>query len=1099
MRTIYNLRRFLKMGGNARYLAAAAIAMFAFTAAAEINPGDYITGATCEMSSSSRLTVTGGDGTLIAPLPSEVTELVVTNGASLKIGIDNPFAAKVYIYLYGDAANGKFATLDVNGHDLDISAIGNPWENQGDTPQPGPGRVVNTSSTAATITSVKNRRFWGVYEERPGKIALTVENPQDYGNAYITVPTVRAGGSAPSSFTLSGPQQLQVVDAPTRLMFQFEKSYAADDSNEAKLGYPIRLSELCPTYNGVPVQVTFVEDPSTSPSAGMPAANLIDGRADTGWANGAYDDNKFIKFYVTGPVNGYRIAPRKDDDYYRRPRGWKVYEYRMSQMGWYLVDDRTGAGDDFWPKAGQNNSFATNILFSAPSRPGAFTGPGTDLVFNGTHPEPIRIISASTMEVKSLSGTSSGTVRIENGSAFAAGDLTGFLGSFAAYSGYGRLFVSGGTVAEQPVSIPSVQNLVIANGGTAPASVLLDDTRTDHFFGTMKDGENGTLGLVKRGAGERVLETEAASYTGPTAVHAGTLTVARRRTSYAARYIRVKPLRTRAADGYGYPWSMNEFTLLDADGNAILWPAHTKVTKPSNTHGELGHAPLKNLADNNTTSSMTMPQWNTWVKNETVTSATDDFPAATIDAGETLLFSAYRWTTCLRGSVDGDQRVPLEWQVDISSDGINWENVGVAECAWTEADQAAYQVGWENTSSYISQPGVTRGPFEVSGGMAESKAPYTRALDASLYAAGTDRDTSRPLSARYFRIKFYEAQRLGRTEYSYGLELTELSLLKDGARVDWPSSSSATTHGTDVVGSIADLIDNNDRSERYFPQNLPHHVTIDAGESLDFDSYSFTINGGVYPTDRAPKSWVLEISNDGVNYTAVDAVGNWVMPQSVYDNEGHHRTLGPFDVAAKHPYLYSSAANSIGDKSPVSIDSGATLKIAANYEKFGPLSGAGTLDLVCGAVAEVNATGDATFSGAVTGDGVFAVCGSATQTLSGATLTGVKTLELNGGTLAGTASFGGGDLTLEFNDGALGAQLSGIGTLNVSGSVKYAVPADDKLHKVTVLSAGVITPESQEKLRTGEIVGGDWSVYTVTDTKVILRNNKSFGLIFIVH
>lgn len=1093
MRTIHNLRRFPKMGGNARYLAAVVIAMFAFTAAAEINPGDYITGAICEMSSSSRLTVTGGEGTLIAPLPAEITDLVVTNGASLKIEVDNPFAAKVYICLYGDAANGKFATLDVNGHDLDISAIGNPWENQGDTPQPGPGRVVNTSSTAATITSVKNRRFWGVYEERPGKIALTVENPQGYDKAYVTVPTVRAEGSAPSSFTISGPQQLQVVDTPTKLMFLFEKSYAADDSPEADLGYPIRLSELCPTYNGVPVSVSSVEASSTSGTANKPVDNLIDGLADTFWANGGYDYKKSIVFGVDGPVNGYRIAPMKDIkiseeeweyNYYRRPRGWKVYEYRMSQMGWYLVDDRTGAGDDFWPKAGQNNSFATNILFSAPSRPGAFTGPGTDLVLNGTHNEPVRIISASAMEVKSLSGTSSGTVRIESGSAFAPGDLTGFLGSFATHSGYGRLFVSGGTVAEQPVSIPSVQNLVVANGGTAPASVLLDNTRTGHFFGTMKDGENGTLGLVKRGAGERVLETEAASYTGPTAVHEGTLTIARRRT-YTARYIRFTPLEVRFvlpdANLYNYVWSMNEFILVDGEGNDIAWPSGASVT------AENGGQTLNQLIDGNDSTRILVTA---------LASSQSGYPAVTIDAKENVSFSAYRWCSCMQTYPDAADRLPLRWKLEVKSDGgETWETVDTDEYAWSSADQAVSDAGFPDGG----QPGVFRGPFAAGGSAAVSSAPYTGALDASFFASGTDRDTSRPLSARYFRIKFYEAQRLGRTGYSYGLELTELSLLKDGARVGWPSSSSATTHGTDVVGSIANLIDNDDMSERYFPQNLPHHVTIDAGESLDFDSYSFTINGGVYPTDRAPKSWVLEISNDGVNYTAVDAVGNWVMPQSVYDNEDHHRTLGPFNVASKHPYLHSSAANSIGDKSPVSIDSGATLKIAANYEKFGPLSGAGTLDLVCGAVAEVNATGDATFSGAVTGDGVFAVCGSATQTLSGATLTGVKTLELNGGTLAGTASFGGGDLTLKFNGGALGAQLSGIGTLNVSGSVKYAVPADNKLHKVTVLSAGVITSESQEKLRTGEIVGGDWSVHTVTDTKVILRNNKSFGLIFIVH
>ena len=614
-------------------------------------------------------------------------------------------------------------------------------------------------------------------------------------------------------------------------------------------------------------------------------------------------------------------------------------------------------------------------------------------------------------------------------------------------------------------------------------------------FGTMKDGENGTLGLVKRGDGERVLETEAASYTGPTAIHAGTLTVARRRT-YTARYIRFTPLEVRFLDPnrdlWHYAWSMNEFILVDGEGKDVAWPSGASVS--AETEG----ATLNQLIDGDKSTRIMVKE---------LPSSQSGYSAVTIDAKENISFSAYRWCSCLQTYVDAVDRLPLRWKLEVKSDGSEtWETIDVAEYAWTTTDEAAYQVGWKDTPDYIPQPGVFRGPFAAGGSPAESQAPYTGELDASFYAAGTDRDTSRPLSARYFRVKFLEGQRPGRDTYSYGVKLLEVSLWKNGSRVMWPGDSSVGVLGSPVRGELKNLVDNNyaitsggnENHSRFLMEWVPCYATVDAGSALDFDAYSFTVYKDDYAVDSAPKSWVLEISNDGVNYTAVDEVGGWTMPQSLV-SQTSYREIGPFNVAAKHPYLYSSAANSIGDKSPVSIDSGATLKIAANYEKFGPLSGAGTLDLVCGAVAEVNATGDATFSGAVTGDGVFAVCGSATQTLSGATLTGVKTLELNGGTLAGTASFGGGDLTLEFNGGALGAQLSGIGTLNVSGSVKYAVPADDKLHKVTVLSDGVITPESQEKLRKGEIVGGDWSVYTVTDTKVVLRNNKSFGLIFIVH
>ena len=50
------------------------------------------------------------------------------------------------------------------------------------------------------------------------------------------------------------------------------------------------------------------------------------------------------------------------------------------------------------------------------------------------------------------------------------------------------------------------------------------------------------------------------------------------------------------------------------------------------------------------------------------------------------------------------------------------------------------------------------------------------------------------------------------------------------------------------------------------------------------------------------------------------------------------------------------------------------------------------------------------------------VCGTDVQTFDGASLSGVKTLELNGGAIAGTAAFGGNDVTVAFNGGAIGAE-----------------------------------------------------------------------------
>ena len=153
------------------------------------------------------------------------------------------------------------------------------------------------------------------------------------------------------------------------------------------------------------------------------------------------------------------------------------------------------------------------------------------------------------------------------------------------------------------------------------------------------------------------------------------------------------------------------------------------------------------------------------------------------------------------------------------------------------------------------------------------------------------------------------------------------------------------------------------------------------------------------------------------------------------------------------------------------------------------------MELEWDAVGEINACAPATFSGSVTGRGTLAVCGDDVQTFDGATLSGVNTLELNGGAIAGTASFGGSDVTVSFNGGATRAALSGIGTLAVTGAVKYALPDVSNIdtYANTLFTAANIPAESQALLSAGEFVGSSrkwaWKV-AVTDTAVVLIGNK---------
>ncbi len=108
---------------------------------------------------------------------------------------------------------------------------------------------------------------------------------------------------------------------------------------------------------------------------------------------------------------------------------------------------------------------------------------------------------------------------------------------------------------------------------------------------------------------------------------------------------------------------------------------------------------------------------------------------------------------------------------------------------------------------------------------------------------------------------------------------------------------------------------------------------------------------------------------------------------------------------------------------------------------LGGLAGAGSVDL-CGQSLGLPAQDTSTvFSGAVAGAGTLVISGEGEQAFDDADLSGVATLKLAAGTMSGSASFGGKDLSLDFAGGALGASLAGIGALSVTGEVVCRPPA----------------------------------------------------------
>ncbi len=997
-----------------------------------------ITGAEYEMTGSA-LTVSSGEGTLVAQLPAEVTDVTVAEGASLSIGVDNPFASSPILRVHG--------TLDLNGRSFAVDRIANILA--ADALRTVPGRIVNTSQTGVTLTldnGSATSQYYGTIEELPGKIEIASAN----ATTWLRSPTVDAPVSS-----LTSDKALRILDRPGKVKFVL---YPSDESK------PVRLGEIQPTSSGFPVVVT--EGTATS---GDGVANLHDGQANTFWQATETGVQTVVLSLKGFPlVDGYRISPYdgQSQDTSYRPSGWDVYIQRsdVDNLGWTLVDSRR----NFEWYSRQMTTSSTNILFSAKSRPGAPFGEDTDISLSSTPNanRQFRISANDVLTAGSLSGALN--VRIEDGSTFAPGNLSGYTAAFestgTSADSNAKLALSSRGGAEQPISVTSPQNLTVKNGGDATVSVLLDDSRAgEHLFGRLADGESGKLGLVKRGSGERTIETEDCSYTGPTVVYGGVLTVARRRTaaSVSARYIKITPTATHGTYNSGYPWGMNEFVICDETGAAVPWPENSTAYKLG-TGGDHSETPMR-LIDGDVSTRMLV---------KADASGKYAYPPVVIDATAAgVRFSSYSWYSPHGNSIDVN-RTPVAWTVEVSNDNATWAVCDKGEFAWSAEDGAA-------TAFSATAPGVERGPF-IPGGAATSPGSGLYTLPERYFAAGSARDTHRKLKAQYFMLAVYETCNPDRGRDSWGWQLSEISLLKDGQRVEWPAETTSAIYGSVVYSGARENLHNNvleygdgssSSAERTFVRTMPSFVIINAHKELEFDSYSFTSTSYKdSQNDRLPSAWKLGISNSSgfSSFSVVDSVSGYVPGGSVLTES--YQEVGPFPLSEKWPLLDMGAGDSIGDRSPVAIHQGATLRLSTDYEKFGPLSGAGTLDLQWGATGEINACADATFSGTVAGSGTLVLSGTGTQSFSGATLSGVKTLELNGGTIAGTASFGGNDVAVSFGGGATCASLSGIGALSVSGDVRYSVPelpAGAKSFSAILFSARSISAESQALLEAG--------------------------------
>lgn len=820
------------------------------------------------------------------------------------------------------------------------------------------------------------------------------------------------------------------ADLPRVFEFRFRETW----SNDAAC---VSVSEIELTKGGMPIDracYDLAKSSATSTDPASPATNLFDNNGNTYWSSvvpprqGLTAVRVVLKGSSAG-IDGYRIGSGRQFNCGTNPKSWEVVAI--------AADGRETVMDT-----------KTNVMLAPryPELSNNGVGFAGDLSINVAFAEPIMPAIGAPLEIgagatygvgggdHSLLGTVTGTGTLTLGAdAVATGDLSGFSGAVRS-EGAATLNLSASARVAATEAGASALTYTAASEGV---NVLLDDaSRTEPLRGKL----SGTIGLVKSGNGERILQTEQSDNTGVVRVDGGTLTILAKRqnpeTTVTARYVQFVPLKTTfGKQSNKINVSLNEFQLLSENGDTVSWPDEKTVSLPTGCTAN----GLNNLIDGaiNTRCYLT---------------GTDDIPFVpfTVDTKTGVTFAGYRWYTAMNtsnSSYNSDKgRTPIEWEIRVSDDNATWRTVhhGTGDVS----DYGSVITDWVNANGFL------RGPYDLDLA-GPSVAPEFAGLPPEMLVTDDARATvATAVKARYLRFMpfatitdpvqlkpdFY-------TSSNFGCAFSEFDLYRNGERIAWNGATVTVDNFWSYKGVAQNLVDNtwDNANKRFYSYAFPFEAIIDAGTPVTFDAYGFhndTASGG-----RRPSAWKLWVSNDKETWYLVDELQNQTTSASAASTEA-----GRWSLADKLMVADTFTTTAIGDAAPVEIAAEATLKLDTDRETFGPLSGAGALALVRNAEAVVNTAANGTaFAGSVTGTGSLVLAGSGVQTFDGAHLA-------NG-------------VTLAFAGGALTGELTVDGALALAGDVKFYIPADAQAgFKQQVLAWNSIDTATKAKLEQATIV-----------------------------
>ena len=1015
-------------------LIAGCIVMAAFAAGAEPIGGSGSWGIDGDT-----LIVSNGTVSIDEQLPDSVTTARINEGAMLVFGTDNPFAGHPTLYVFG--------TLDLNGHPITAHYLtsrhlagdeGYCLEAANKTYYLASSEALVTNSAASDVTlTVDDGRVASSARIAPNvKIALPGS-----GNAQILGTAGAADSVGPKEIATGS--SLLAITRPSSLIFVFKE--VAGTGNNRKL----RLSELVPTCKGVPLSelgygVSCIVQTPGLDTAGTELANWTDGDLSTMvYASSSHivtpeTPHVIVVNFTDGKypaVDGYRFGTPLEPAY--APKSWDVYAYRSDTVGLVLVDSRQddpvnrpasgeGTAKDAW-----SNQLSDNYTFRWPL--GNTVGSETDLVLDGA----TRFTEGEPLTVGAVSGAA--TITLNEDSVLCPKSLADWTGDFSVTETWGFLGEGPGVrlssvrgAAEQRFAYGCVNLAVGAAEADSTVKVLYDGTTAGTYARTrLRDGA-GTLGVTVRAPGaKQYLAAQGSDYTGPTDIESGTLVVHGKTAEVTCSFIKIVVKEVPLIQD-SCLWGMNEFKVYDAAGNEVGISDATNVTSSTgqfintSTNG-------KKLNDNDITTRM-LPSGG----------KAENMPAVTIMLPKPISFAAYDWYPSVNNGAPTKYRYPLKLELWVSSDGRDWSLVEKRTNPKPAAD--ADYLKWQGGENH----------FRLSSLAEAQDAADLPTLNAAVCGTSSEGASFvECVKARYFRFTCFE------TFYGWNFEsdnskgwcVSELSLRKNGELVDWPtdnanfsvSAKAGLTLWTASGSADAKFADNIRTAEeaaaagiqnRALYSNGLGYIQIDAGEELEFDAYSLWTPPPANAVKRLPRGWMLRVSANGINWHTIDVHRPAEGDKCPSDS---YREYGPFSLRDRWPI--AGAGNVLGDRSKVTIASGAALRLDAAFERVGGLAGAGSVDL-CGHTLDLAAQDTSTvFSGAVAGAGTLVISGEGEQAFDNADLSGVATLKLAAGTMSGSASFGGKDLSLDFAGGALGASLAGIGSLSVTGEVICRPPA----------------------------------------------------------